>query len=139
MSELTGQRFGLLSVMGKGEPQGFRPTWRVHCLCGNERSVREDHLLAGRTKSCGCATSRFKKAKMEKRFSLVNKRFGSLLVVWRKGSEKMGESSHACWECKCDCGGMVTARAGELTGGKVTHCGCQHPTVFKVLAQESLA
>ena len=42
--ELTGQRFGLLSVMGKGEPLGSRPTWRVHCLCGGERTVREDHL-----------------------------------------------------------------------------------------------
>jgi len=71
---------------------------------------------------------------MEKRFSLVNKRFGSLLVVWRKGSEKVGESSHALWECKCDCGNMVTLRAGELTGGKV-HCGCQNPLVFEVLEE----
>ena len=135
MSELTGQRFGLLSVMERGEPQGSRPMWRVHCICGNERTVREDHLLAGRTKSCGCATSRFKKSKMEKRFSLVNKRFGNLRVVWRKGSEKVGESSHALWECKCDCGNMVVARGGALTGGKVTHCGCRNPLVFKVLEE----
>lgn len=136
MSELTGQRFGLLSVMGKGEPQGSRAMWQVHCLCGTERTVREDHLLAGRTKSCGCATSRFKKAKMEKLYSLVNKRFGSLLVVWRKGSEKAGESSHALWECKCDCGNMITARAGALTNGKVTHCASCNPMVFRVLEEQ---
>ena len=135
MSELTGQRFGLLSVLGKGEPQGSRAMWRVHCICGTERAVREDHLLAGRTKRCGCATARFKKAKMEKRFSLVNKRFGRLLVVWRKGSEKSGESSHALWECKCDCGTMIVTRAGSLTGGKVTHCGCLNPAVNEVLAK----
>jgi len=133
--ELTGQRYGLLSVMSKGEPLGSRPTWRVHCTCGKERTVREDHLVAGRTKSCGCATSRFKKAKMEKRFSLVNKRFGNLLVVWRMGSEKAGESSHALWECKCDCGNRLVARAGTLTGGKITHCGCQQPLVFEVLEE----
>lgn len=135
MSELTGQRFGLLSVMGKGEPQGFRPTWRCHCLCGTERTVREDHLVAGRTKSCGCATSRFKKAKMEKRHSLVNKRFGNLLVVWRVGSERVGESSHSVWACKCGCGKLIEVRGGELTGNKITHCGCQNSAVFEVLEE----
>jgi len=127
-------RFGLLSVQSR-EP-GERPMWRVHCICGNERVVREDHLLAGRTKSCGCATSRFKKAKMEKRYSLVNKRFGKLIVVWRDGSEKIGESSHALWKCKCDCGGMITVRGGLLNSGRVTHCGCM---AMPVLNLEALA
>jgi hypothetical protein len=130
MRELTGQRFGLFSVMGRGEPQGSRATWHVHCVCGNEPTVREDHLLAGRSKSCGCASTRFKQAKLGKRFNLVNKRFGSLLVVWRKGSERAGESSHALWECKCDCGNMVTARAGALKDGRITHCGCKDSAVF---------
>lgn len=130
MSDLTGMRFGLLSVTGKDEPQGSRAMWRVRCLCGGVRVVRGDHLLGGRTKSCGCATNRFKKSKMEKKFSLVNKRFGNLLVVWRKGSEQVGESSHALWECKCDCGNMLVVRAGALTGGRTTHCGCKVSSVF---------
>ena len=129
MSELTGQRFGLLSVMGKGEPLGSRSTWRVHCLCGNERTVREDHLVAGRTKSCGCASSKMRKAKMEKRFNLVNQRYGSLLVVWRISSEKIGVSSHSRWACKCDCGGVVEVSGRSLVNGK-TSCGCKEPGVF---------
>jgi|SRR5580658_4280612 hypothetical protein len=130
MSDLTGQRFGLLSVMSKGEPKGFRATWLCHCMCGVERTYREDHLLAGRTKSCGCAANRFRKAKMEKKFSLINKRFGNLLVVWRSGSEKTGESSHSLWSCKCDCGKVVEVRGGQLTNGRTTHCGCKDLTVF---------
>ena len=131
-TDLTGQRFGLLSVMQRGEPTGSRATWLCHCLCGTERTFREDHLLAGRSKSCGCATARFKKAKMEKLFSLVNRRFGKLLVVWRAGSERVGESSHSTWACKCDCGKVIEARGGSLTSGKITHCGCM--TVLKLEA-----
>src|SRR5277367_1285725 len=129
MRELTGQRYGLLSVMGRGEPVGSRATWRVHCLCGQERTVREDHLVAGRTKSCGCASVKMRKSKMEKRFNLVNQRFGNLLVVWRVGSQRIGVSSHACWACKCDCGTIIETSAKALVGGK-TSCGCKEAGVF---------
>jgi hypothetical protein len=110
--------------VGKGEPVGPRPTWRVHCVCGNERVVREDHLVAGRTKSCGCASVRFRKAKMEKRFNLTNKRFGNLLVVWRAASKRAGVSSHSRWVCKCDCGSLIEVSGRSLVGGK-TSCGCK--------------
>ena len=124
MNNLLGQRFGLLSVMDRSESLNSRAMWLCHCQCGIERPFREDHLLGGRTKSCGCATSRFKKARMEKKHSLVNKKFGNLQVVWRAGSEKIGESSHAIWACKCEHGKIVEIKGGELTSGKVTHCDC---------------
>ncbi len=130
MNDLTGQRFGLLTVMGKDRPKGSRAMWRVHCLCGVERPVREDHLVAGRTKSCGCAANRFRKSRMEKRFGLVNERFGKLLVVWRAGSERIGESSHALWACKCACGKIIEVRGGFLTSGKATHCGCESAVFY---------
>jgi hypothetical protein len=129
MRELTGQRFGLLSVVGRGDPVGSRATWRVHCLCGKEKTVREDHLLNERTKSCGCASVKMRKSKMEKRFNLTNQRFGSLRVVWRVSSQKVGSSSHSCWACKCDCGAVVEVSGKALAGGK-TSCGCKEPGVF---------
>jgi hypothetical protein len=132
MKELTGQRFGLLCVLGKGEPLGYRATWRVHCVCGKERIVREDHLVAGRTKSCGCASSRFRKSRMEKKHNLNGKKFGSLMVVWRMGSEKVGKSSHAVWACKCEHGRIINVRGGELTSGKIKNCNCA--TVLKLEA-----
>jgi hypothetical protein len=101
----------------------------VHCTCGVERIVREDHLVAGRTKSCGCAAARFRKSKMEKRFNLVNQRFGSLLVVWRAGSQKRGVSSHSWWACKCDCGKLIEVSGKSLVNGK-TSCGCKDQQVL---------
>ena len=120
---LTGMRFGLLTVGGRAAAHGR--FWLARCACGREASVRGDHLLAGRTRSCGCASSRFKRAKMEKRFSLVNKRFGRLLVVWRDGSRRSGESSHAMWACRCSCGRIVTVRGGSLSAGRAVDCGCE--------------
>jgi hypothetical protein len=123
MNNLLGQHFGLLSVVDRSEPKKSRSMWLCHCKCGSERPFREDHLLAGRTKSCGCATSAFKKARMEKKHSLVNKRFGSLFVVWRTESKKVGVSSHSRWVCKCDCGELCEAKGSDLTSGERTSCG----------------
>jgi hypothetical protein len=126
--DLTG-RIGFLSVIGRGEPQGVRqrPTWTCRCVCGTVKDIREDVLMEGRVKSCGCASSKLKRAKMEKRFSLVNKKFGHLWVVWRSGSVKVGESSHSIWTCKCSCGRpdcrkTVDVRGGMLTSDKITSC-----------------
>lgn len=67
---------------------------------------------------------------MEKKFSLTNKRFGSLLVVWRVASKRVGVSSHSWWACKCDCGTVVEVRGSSLTNGRMTHCGCKNQAVF---------
>src|ERR1035437_3028341 len=125
-NDLSGRTIGLLSIGGKGDPQGARrrTTWTAHCTCGVTKDIREDALLSGRVRSCGCATSRFKKAIMEKRFSLVNKKFGRLWVVWREDSVKSGKSSHALWMCKCACGGTIKVTSGRLNSGEVGDCGC---------------
>src|SRR5208337_1236602 len=123
--DLNGRAYGLLTVVCKGEPRGARrrATWTVHCVCGVTKDIREDALLSGRVKSCGCAASRFKKSKMEKRYSLVNRKFGSLWVVWRAGSEKSGDSSHSLWMCRCVCGNTIPIKGGKLTSGEIQSCG----------------
>jgi len=72
---------------------------------------------------------KMRKSKMEKRFNLVNQRFGSLLVVWRAHSERVGVSSHSRWVCKCCCGGLVEVSGRALVNGR-TSCGCKEPGVF---------
>lgn len=57
--DLTGRRFGRLTVIGKAEsyvaPSGRKYTkWLCKCECGNEISVYSDNLRHGKTKSCGC-------------------------------------------------------------------------------------
>ena len=58
--DLTGQRFGRLTVVRRAENYAS-PTgksrhlrWDCICDCGNKCTVNGDVLKAGRTKSCGC-------------------------------------------------------------------------------------
>lgn len=58
--DLQGQRFGKRTVL---EDSGQRRAgggilWRCRCQCGQEKLIRQDALVAGRTRSCGCITSR---------------------------------------------------------------------------------
>ena len=55
--DLTGKKFGKLTVVGFKERVAYQNYWRCLCSCGNTSIVREDHLLSGHTKSCGCLRS----------------------------------------------------------------------------------
>ena len=52
--DLTGQRYGHLTVLGPAENVGTRTAWRCLCDCGQETVVRSSHLRGGHTKTCGC-------------------------------------------------------------------------------------
>ena len=52
--DLTGQRYGKLTVLGPAENIGNRTAWRCRCDCGREAVVKTCCLRSGHTKSCGC-------------------------------------------------------------------------------------
>lgn len=52
--DLTGQRFGRLTVIERAENKKDRVMWKCKCDCGNEHIVRGNSLVTGRCKSCGC-------------------------------------------------------------------------------------
>ncbi|MBD5153088.1 MAG: hypothetical protein HDT16_11700 [Oscillibacter sp.] len=53
--DLTGQRFGRLTVVSRAEnDNGGHATWNCICECGNTTSFSGQELRKGRTKSCGC-------------------------------------------------------------------------------------
>lgn len=52
--DLTGQKFGRLTVIEKAENKGKYTAWICKCECGENVIVRSDHLKSGFTKSCGC-------------------------------------------------------------------------------------
>ena len=54
LDDLTGQRFGLLTVVECVESIGNRTAWLCRCDCGGERIVKTIHLREGKVKSCGC-------------------------------------------------------------------------------------
>ena len=62
--DLTGQRFGRLTVIKQGEPHIYpsgspRRTWICKCDCGNEVTVKTNLLRNGHTTSCGCLHSEY--------------------------------------------------------------------------------
>lgn len=56
--DLTGRRFGRLTVTGRGldkiSPSRATTTWKCQCDCGKMVEVRSRSLISGKTKSCGC-------------------------------------------------------------------------------------
>ena len=55
---LTGQRFGRLTVVGPAENVGERTAWLCRCDCGQSVVVKTCRLRTGHTKSCGCLSSK---------------------------------------------------------------------------------
>ena len=121
-NNLQGKQFGLLVALQR-ERVARRTRWLCQCHCGKQVSIREESLLNGCSKSCGCAREQLKKAKAEKRYSLINQKFGRLLVLWRS-KRKTEHSRCMLWDCKCDCGKITSVSATSLRTGKTKSCGC---------------
>lgn len=60
--DLTGKRFGYLTVLSRCEESGGKPKWLCECDCGNNTTASSDSLRRGRVKSCGCYRKKFIKA-----------------------------------------------------------------------------
>lgn len=52
--DLTGQRFGRLTVIGIDDRNTRKIYYYCQCDCGNVKSVRADNLVCGAIRSCGC-------------------------------------------------------------------------------------
>ena len=118
--DLTGQTFGLLTVLYRCEDKVFgngrvRPQWMCKCVCGNTKKVPGDHLRNGHTQSCGCLRVK----------DLTGKRFGKLVVkeLHNRIIQPSGQLRIE-WLCKCDCGGETIVSSGNLSSGHTTSCGC---------------
>lgn len=55
--DLTGQRYGKLTVLHPAENIGNRTAWVCRCDCGKEVVVKTCHLRSGHTTSCGCISA----------------------------------------------------------------------------------
>lgn len=120
--DMTGQRFGQWLVMSRAENTASGSArWLCKCSCGKEQVVSGDTLRLGTSKSCGCFQQSFEYTQKEA-VDLTGKRFDRLVVIGLV-SGKTGKGAY--WECKCDCGKVVKSRAGTLTTGGRTSCGCK--------------
>lgn len=122
--DLTGQRFGRLTVLYRDDTKpkghGHRAYWICKCDCGNIKSVESYHLRNGDTKSCGCLQ---KEKSHEANFQDISgQRFGFLVPLYPTGEKKWRKT---IWHCKClNCGGTIDVIHSNLTSGDVKSCGC---------------
>jgi len=54
--DLTGQKFGRLTVIERSYPNAKNRStrWLCKCDCGTEKIILRDSLKSGKTRSCGC-------------------------------------------------------------------------------------
>lgn len=52
--DLSGQKFGRLTVLKRAENKGKQTAWTCKCDCGNTTVVSACNLKSGHTHSCGC-------------------------------------------------------------------------------------
>lgn len=125
---LTGQRFGLLTVLkrihNKGKDNGHSH-WLCSCDCGKEKIVRGGSLKNGTSRSCGCLAEKSKRKHFK---DITGQRFGKLVVL-NKTDKRI--SRFVVWECKCDCGNTCEIISASLTNGRTKSCGCLKEKYFK--------
>lgn len=118
--DLTGQKFGRLTVIERDYSKKNRTYWLCQCECGNKKVVESCNLRKGLTKSCGCLQKERTSESLLK--DLTGQKFGKLTVLERDIDKKDKEKVY--WKCQCDCGNIASVMSGQLKSGKTMSCGC---------------
>ncbi|WP_054955031.1 AP2 domain-containing protein [Paenibacillus dakarensis] len=134
--DITGERYGRLTVIKEIERNRYTRRWLCRCDCGNEVPVTMSNLRNGHTTSCGCAQrERTSEANLD---DMTGKRFGKLTVIRRGETDKQ---RHVHWICRCDCGEETSVDALNLRNGTTKSCGClreENGVVMQTYNEENL-
>lgn len=116
--DLTGQRFGNLTVLYKAESKNGNAMWHCKCDCGNEKDIVGYSLTGGKSLSCGKCNRKFK--------DLSGHTFGRLTVIKRVKAPNNVEDKHTYWLCRCSCKNksLKVVSSKNLLNGSVKSCGC---------------
>lgn len=91
--DLTGQKFGKLTVIKEIENRGKHRLWLCRCECGNEKIIYQTHITTGKTKSCGCLHSEIA-SEIAKTRQTKHGMFGTRIYgIWH-GIKTRCENSH---------------------------------------------
>lgn len=120
LKDLTGKKFGMLTVLGYDRTEGKGHTyWKCQCDCGTIKSIRKDGLVSGAVISCGCYNH--KKIGELTTIDLTGQTFGRWTVLKRSGSN---QHNTAMWLCQCSCGNQKIVLGTTLRKGQSKSCGC---------------
>ena len=115
LKDLTGEKFGQLTVIQRIDNKNERVYWLCKCSCGKEIEVRGGNLTSGNTTSCGYCNH------PNKAIDLIGKKFCKLTVI-SKADKKASGNIH--WNCLCECGNLVIVNGAKLRNGHTKSCGC---------------
>lgn len=93
IEDLTGQTFGLLTVIQRAESRNGRTRWLCRCACGGEKEVAARDLKAGRVKSCGCLRHNRSRQIIE----LTGQHFGRLTAL--EPTDRRDRRGNVYWRC----------------------------------------
>lgn len=114
--DLTGQRFGQLTVVGRAPNSNTgKSRWHCQCECGSTTISFGSDLHRGRIHHC-------KSTVHNNVVDLVGERFGRLVVIERLRVTTSNRSIR--WLCKCDCGRTTIATGYTIKAGNKLSCGC---------------
>ena len=112
--DLTGDKYGRLTVLERAANKGKKTAWLCQCDCGNQVVVTSTHLRSGHTSSCGCWLKEISRDRFFK--DITNETFGKLTALQYMGDAK--------WLCVCECGTQIEVRGADLRNGHTQSCGC---------------
>lgn len=135
---LTGQRFGALTVIREGPPHVFprgtsERTWVCRCDCGNETTQRTSRLTCGLATSCGCSgaighpINRHKADVRNAPVDLTGKVFGCFTVLGPDESVVRDGKKIYFWRAQCALCGGVKIYSGDVIrhAFRQKSCGCR--------------
>lgn len=115
--DITGMKFGRLTVESHSHTIKGKTYWNCICECGNHTIVRGDQLKNGNTKSCGCIVHEPRGA-AHNRKDLTGMKFGELEVLGYAGTKLR----KAMWLCVCSCGRTSIVFGHNLLTGNTVNC-----------------
>lgn len=115
--DLTGRRFGRLTVLNRVENRKGRTCWLCRCDCGGLCTATAHALKAGKVLGCGC-----QRGEHSSMADLTGQRFGRLTALFP--TERRNKKGSVYWHCRCDCGGETEVTQDDLVRGNCQSCGC---------------
>ncbi|MGL4620008.1 MAG: hypothetical protein ACRCZS_13255 [Chroococcidiopsis sp.] len=118
--DCTGQRFGMLTVLGKGDNvyrpdrNCYRQLWQVQCDCGTIVELPRGSFDGKGQVSCGCKRRRGLVDNKRRPEDISGQRFGKLIAKSLTG--KKDKYNQPTWLLQCDCGNTY-----ELSLKKLRH------------------
>lgn len=122
IKDLTGQKFGRLTVI---RDSGLRASngnvkWECLCECGNICYKIGSSLKSNHVQSCGCYLKDWLKENHIK--DVTGQKFGKWTALER--TNELGDAGSYKWICQCECGTIKKVDLHSLTSGRSLSCGC---------------